>query len=271
MPPIQVYNAPTYDPAPRRSSAPYNASSFTYPGYRETAPNWTASRRNPFEEFSYNYKEGFYPGNDPTDIPDFYVGPRKGQPEYNFRLPNSPLNPRCPGYYPGPQTSRLVAGAGQGEEMGRIEWPQAGPEVTTEQRLQQAQTQIAQMCDVENQLRAQLEEARQQPEPERGRQPHPGPQADMYSVPRPPGWTGPPGTGPAGIYKECAAMMGVKSILMKTPRPFSGTHADIEQFLGDCTMYFEAFQAYYLEMPSLMITFATSHLEGEAESWWVHL
>ncbi len=66
-------------------------------------------------------------------------------------------------------------------------------------------------------------------------------------------------------------MAGVKPILVKAPCPFKGNHDDIEQFLGDCTTYFKIFWVYYQNAPSLMIPFLTSHLEGEAEDWWVHL
>lgn len=57
-------------------------------------------------------------------------------------------------------------------------------------------------------------------------------------------------------------MARVKPLLMRTPLLFKGEHDDIDQFLGDCQVYFEVFQAYYLGMPSLMVGFATSHLEG---------
>lgn len=66
-------------------------------------------------------------------------------------------------------------------------------------------------------------------------------------------------------------MAGIKPILMRTPALFKGDDDDIEQFLGDCLMYFEAFQMYYLHNPALMLVFATSHLKGPAQDWWVHL
>lgn len=36
-------------------------------------------------------------------------------------------------------------------------------------------------------------------------------------------------------------------------------------------MYFKGFQQYYQNVPSLMIIFLTSHLEGDTQDWWVHL
>lgn len=58
---------------------------------------------------------------------------------------------------------------------------------------------------------------------------------------------------------------------MKTPMPFEGAHDVIDRFLEDCRTYFEAFCNYYLGVPSFMVIFATSLLEGEAQRWWVHL
>lgn len=57
---------------------------------------------------------------------------------------------------------------------------------------------------------------------------------------------------------------------VKPPNSFTGKHDDIERFLGDCTTYFKIFCQYYQNVPSLMIPFLTSHLEGDAEDWWVH-
>lgn len=95
----------------------------------------------------------------------------------------------------------------------------------------------------------------------------------MFSVPRPPGYHGPPPNRPVRTWNAAdpPALTGIKPILMKPPAPFKGDHDDIERFLGDCTMYFEIFQQYYQNIPSLMIVFATSHMEGNAQDWWVHL
>ncbi len=223
--------------------------------------------------FEYDYDSiapGFLPSKQADDFPKYHLG-------YLIPLPDSP--PVCTGgyrgrgirqhRYVGRGTSRIIVGAGD-EPM-----PQAGgsgeaAEPTLEELLTQAQTQLAQMQDMETQLRAELETAQRRND-ERGRQPRPGPWADMYSVPRPPRWTGPPGMGPTGDWDANAAMLGVKPILMKPPTLFKGDHDDIERFLGDCRMYFEAFRMFYLGLPSLMIVFTTSHLEGNAQNWWVHL
>ncbi len=95
----------------------------------------------------------------------------------------------------------------------------------------------------------------------------------MFLMPCPPNYSGPPPHGPTGTWNaaEPPTMMGIKLILMKTPAPFKGEHNDIDQFLGDCQTYFEAFRQYFLNIPSLTVVFATSHLEGIAQDWWVHL
>ncbi len=66
-------------------------------------------------------------------------------------------------------------------------------------------------------------------------------------------------------------MSGVKPILMEKPQFFEGAHDDIECFIGDCQTYFETFRYHYRQHPALMVVFASSLLQGEAQDWWVHL
>ncbi len=54
------------------------------------------------------------------------------------------------------------------------------------------------------------------------------------------------------------------------PAKFKGEHDNIDQFLGDCTTYFELFRHVFAGVPSLMVVSAASLLEGVAQDWWVH-
>ncbi len=68
------------------------------------------------EDFQYDW-ESVYPGFHPEDAN--WEDPRP--------MRDSPLNPRYPGFYSGPTTSRLIAGAGTGEvDMGDVADPWAG-------------------------------------------------------------------------------------------------------------------------------------------------
>ncbi|PBK75376.1 hypothetical protein ARMSODRAFT_1012829 [Armillaria solidipes] len=57
--------------------------------------------------------------------------------------------------------------------------------------------------------------------------------------------------------------------MIRPPHPFKGDHDDIKRFVGNCLSYFEVFAPYFT-LPSLMMTFATSYLEGPAKDWWVY-
>ncbi|PBK62296.1 hypothetical protein ARMSODRAFT_980764 [Armillaria solidipes] len=94
---------------------------------------------------------------------------------------------------------------------------------------------------------------------------------DQWSIPRPPPGRGRPNPvpNPVGIAPDDAAYLGVKPTMIKTPAPYTGAHDDIERFVGDCLAYFEVFASYFT-LPSLMVTFAASHLEGPAKDWWVY-
>ncbi|SJL15200.1 uncharacterized protein ARMOST_18686 [Armillaria ostoyae] len=57
--------------------------------------------------------------------------------------------------------------------------------------------------------------------------------------------------------------------MVAIPKVFTGNHEDIERFIGDCLMYFEAHASYFV-LPSHMIPFASSLFDGAAKTWWVH-
>ncbi|KAK0231833.1 hypothetical protein EDD85DRAFT_793505 [Armillaria nabsnona] len=122
---IPATDAPIYTPEPKRNSASYSASSFTYPGYRETVPTWTDPPTNPFDGFQYAFEPGFKPSQIPEDVPDFYVGPSRERPgfypSFPQPLPDSPPDSRRLGYYTGKKTSRRFAGAGPEGEMEGLE------------------------------------------------------------------------------------------------------------------------------------------------------
>ncbi|SJL16483.1 uncharacterized protein ARMOST_20009 [Armillaria ostoyae] len=57
--------------------------------------------------------------------------------------------------------------------------------------------------------------------------------------------------------------------MIALPKAFLGDADDLDQFFGDCMMYFKAHSSYFL-LPSHMIPFATSLFDGAAKVWWVH-
>ncbi|SJL16274.1 uncharacterized protein ARMOST_19794 [Armillaria ostoyae] len=63
--------------------------------------------------------------------------------------------------------------------------------------------------------------------------------------------------------------MNVRPTMIVLPKAFTSDHEDIERFIGDCLMYFEAHTSYFI-LPSHMIPFATSLFDGAAKTWWVH-
>ncbi|SJL18915.1 uncharacterized protein ARMOST_22517 [Armillaria ostoyae] len=119
-------------------------------------------------------------------------------------------------------------------------------------------------------------------DPDRGRQPAHLPlppnqyrplwrRDDRYSVPRPPPDRGRPDPlpQPVGEADATAPFMNVRPTMVTIPKVFTGSHEDIERFIGDCLMYFEAHASYFI-LPSHMIPFATSLFDGAAKTWWVH-
>ncbi len=95
----------------------------------------------------------------------------------------------------------------------------------------------------------------------------------MFSVPCLLNYDGPPEHGPIGPWNidHPLPMAGIKPILMRAPTPFKGEHDDIDRFLGDCQMYFEAFKQHFMGIHSLMVVFTASHLKGATQDWWIHL
>ncbi len=242
------------------------------PATRVTAPTWMGPGM--FDHFHHDhtmfghldYDLPPFPAplpDSPPSHPGFYSGPRSENPKY-------------PGYYTGPWTSRRIVGANsemEGQEAGGSgTCGGAPPGLTTEERLVQAHDQIAQMCTEYNQLQAELDQARQ-PAPDRGRPGRPPyrPDPDNFSIPRPPGYA-PPEQGSIGSWNKDSSppFLGVKPIIVKVPSPFVGAHNDIQRFLGDCTTYFEVLRHYFQGIPSLMVVFASSHFEGNAQNWWTH-
>ncbi|KAK0235749.1 hypothetical protein EDD85DRAFT_791186 [Armillaria nabsnona] len=260
-----------YTPEPRRSNTFYNASSFTYPSYRATAPTWMAPPMNLFETFEYTFEPGFQPSQITEDVPDFYIGPPQRYPKSHSNLPrplpDSPPNPQCPRFYSGRRTSRRLTGAGTEEGMERLDAGGSGQALPPNDAacLQQAHQQAALLCAEINRLNQELKQARKGKD--RGRQPRQGLPRDQFSVPRPGNYGGPPMHRPTGAWPtdNPPPMAGIKLILMRTPALFKGEHDNIKQFVRNCLTYFEAFCMYYLNHPALMVVFLTSHLEGPAQ------
>ncbi len=235
-------------------------------GYSLTTWNhdlWPRLNKTVFDHFQHDkgtFGEGFIPSQNAEDIPEFHLG-------YPESLPNLPPNPWNPGFYPGLRMSQLIAGAGDTPMDAADQGDASAP--TTEQRMQQLLVQITQMCTQNSQLQQELADAQR---PEWGRRPPVRPQRDMFSLPHPPNYDGPPSHRPTGTWNtdQLPPLMGIKPILLQTPTPFKGEHDDIDRFLGDCQTYFETFRQYF-PLHSQMVVFATSHLKGPAEDWWVHL
>ncbi|SJK99904.1 uncharacterized protein ARMOST_03215 [Armillaria ostoyae] len=116
-------------------------------------------------------------------------------------------------------------------------------------------------------------------DPDRGRPPalppvpnwqHPlWKQEDRYSVLCPPEGKGRPDPLPqlVSLAEEHAPYLGIKLVLMQTPKPFTGNHDNIDQFLGDCIIYFEAF-ALYFHLPSQMFIANTGYNMLHTYSEW---
>ncbi len=158
--------------APPQNKGNWRTCSVTSPHGRTTSYG-TEKQTPDFEGFVYDYPAGFKPSQMPEDIPDFHM----------FRIdpfPDSP--PRCVtqqwrrrGEYHGRGTSRLIGGANEG--MGESSQP------TDADRMNQLEAQMVQMRDENVRLREELAEAKRQgKQPERGRQPRPGPLTDQFLV-----------------------------------------------------------------------------------------
>ncbi|SJL13528.1 uncharacterized protein ARMOST_16972 [Armillaria ostoyae] len=94
---------------------------------------------------------------------------------------------------------------------------------------------------------------------------------DRYSVPCPPPGRGHPDPLPqlVGFADPTTPFMNVRPTMITLPKAFHGGHDDIEQFFGDCQMYFEAHASYFLLL-SHMIPFATSLFDRPTKVWWVY-
>ncbi len=100
--PIQVTDAQTYRHGQKRSIDSSMNDSNTSPSDSTSA----SIGRTTFGDFQYDWESVFL-GYNPEDAN--WEDPRP--------LANSPPNPRFPGFYSGPTTSRLIAGAGLGGDM----------------------------------------------------------------------------------------------------------------------------------------------------------
>ncbi len=198
-------------------------------------------------------------------------------------MADSPPNPRYLGYYSGPATTRLIAGAGPGEaDMEDVantwdnhapqppapEQPPPPPPDRTDQLIQQ----VALLRDENLRLQNDVADLRQRAN-QRGRPGAPPyrPDPDHYSIPRPPGWM-PPGQGPIGEWddNDPPAFLTSRPIIMKLPEPFAGEHDDMDRFLGDCNAYFETHRHQFRGVSSLQVVCATSLFIKRAKDWWTH-
>ncbi len=182
----------------------------------------------------------------------------------------------------GPATSRLIAGAGEGEaDMGDVEDPWGGgapaqplapPPVPPPDRVAQLIQQMALLRDENLQLHNDVADLWRNAN-QRGRPGAPAyhPDPDHYSIPRPPGWA-PPGNGPVRDWdaNKPPAFLLSRPIIMKLPEPFEGEHDDMDRFIGDCNAYFEKFRHQFRGVLSLMVVCATSLLVKRAKDWWTH-
>ncbi|SJL15410.1 uncharacterized protein ARMOST_18907 [Armillaria ostoyae] len=253
----------------------------------ETAPTWKEADQNDFDNFHYNYS------------PELPATPRP--------LPDSPTwtthtrhhHPRhLQKYRPAQYSTHAFSGQGpDDEEEGGASKP-SDEQITEEQRqaAEAAGKLLNRIAELEKELNDEemrhrdhatkyglpLRPSGKGKDPDRGRQPAhiplpPNPyrplwrRDDRYSVPRPPPDRGRPDPlpQPVGTADAAAPFMNVRPTMVTIPKAFLGEHEDIERFIGDCLMYFEAHASYFI-LPSHMIPFATSLFDGAAKTWWVH-
>ncbi|SJL13788.1 uncharacterized protein ARMOST_17236 [Armillaria ostoyae] len=304
--PMDVHLAATYDPATApsqgidymvpieeglmRNRSPSKTSSKTWHDSWETAPTWKGADQNDFDHFHYNYNP--------------YI---EELPTAPFPLPDSPSwatpthlpHPRrLQKYRPTQYSTQVFSGQGPDDEE---EGGASGPsdEALAEEQRQAAEAAgklLNRIAELEKELND--EEMRHRDHAtkyglplrpsdkgkgtDRGRQPAHLPlppnqyrplwrRDDRYSVPRPPPDRGRPDPlpQPVGEADATAPFMNVRPTMVTIPKVFTGNHEDIERFIGDCLMYFEAHASYFI-LPSHMIPFATSLFDGAAKTWWVH-
>ncbi len=177
--PILATDAQTYGHEQRRKTNSSESDSSTL-----LSDSMNASiGRTTFDDFQYDW-ESVYPGFHPEETTWNDLRP----------MNNSPPNPRIPGFYSGPRTSRLIAGAGAGEtDMGDVEdpWgggapaqPPAPPLVPPPDRLAQLMQQMALLWDENLRLHNDVADLRQHAN-QRGRPGAPTytPDPDHYSIP----------------------------------------------------------------------------------------
>ncbi|SJL11387.1 uncharacterized protein ARMOST_14790 [Armillaria ostoyae] len=256
----------------------------------ETAPTWKEADQNDFDHFHYDYNP--------------YIEELPAAP---FPLPDSPSwttpthlphSRRLQKYRPTQYSTHVFSGQGpEDEEEGGASKP--SNEALAEEQRQAAEAAgklLNRIAELEKELNDEemrhrdhatkyglpLRPSDKGKDPDRGRQPAHLPlppnqyrslwrRDDRYSVPRPP-----PGRGcpdplpqPVGEADATALFMNVRPTMVTIPKVFTGSHEDIERFIGDCLMYFEAHASYFI-LPSHMIPFATSLFDGAAKTWWVH-
>ncbi len=177
--PIPVNDAQTYGHEQRRNTDSSANSSSALPSDLMNA----SIRRTTFDDFQYDW-ESVFPGYNPED-----ANWEDPQP-----LADSPLNPRRPGYYTGPTTSRLIAGAGAGQDdMGDVadpwgdntpEQPPVPPGNPPQDRTDQLIQQVALLRDENLHLQNDVADLRQCVA-QRGRPGAPAyhPDPDHYSIP----------------------------------------------------------------------------------------
>ncbi|SJL18528.1 uncharacterized protein ARMOST_22121 [Armillaria ostoyae] len=262
-----------------RSSWPSRMPSRPWHDNSETALTWREADQNDFDNFHYDYNP--------------YAEELPAAP---FPLPDSPSwttrththHPqRLQGYKPPRRATHAFSGQGPSdEEEGQPTKP--SDETLAEEQRQAAEAAgklLQRITELEKELDD--EEMRHRDhatkwglplrpsdkkEPERGRQP--------AHLPLPPNQYRPlwrrddrgrpdPLPQPVGIADAAAPFMNVRPTMVTIPKAFLGHHEDIERFIGDCLMYFEAHASYFI-LPSHMIPFASSLFDGAAKTWWVH-
>ncbi len=238
---------------------------------RPTNGQATPSRGQSLTPFSYDW-ESVFPGYNPDDLN--WEDPQP--------LDDSPPNLQWPGYYTGPMTSRLIAGAGAGEaDMGEVAdpWgnavlaqPPVPPPEPLADRMDQLIQQVALLRDENLCLNNDIADLHQRAN-QRGltRSASLPPRSRSLLDPCLPGWA-PPGNGPVRDWDadKPPAFLSARPIMMKLPEPFEGEHNDMDRFIGDCNAYFETFRHQFRGVSSLIVVCATSLFTKHAKSWWTH-
>ncbi|SJL06745.1 uncharacterized protein ARMOST_10087 [Armillaria ostoyae] len=295
-------------PEPRLNSASWSTTYSHWPSQRETAPTWTElpdfdnfnQDKETFGGYTTNVY-GEYQGYTPAPQQPFYTAPfpLPDSPNWEYRQPATfPTHlHHIQGYRPPQYGTHPFAGQDPPDPVNNQAGGLNDPlQPTREERLERARLQSQENRSEYDILKAQLEAAQdkmtrhdqtwdfnQPPDDDKGKKPECGhplipnyrrplyKREDRFSVPHPSRGKGRPHPmpQPIGHAPPDAAYLGIKPILMQPPKPFKGTHDDIEHFIGDCITYFEAFTTYFW-LDSQMVPFAASYFEGPAKEWWVY-